>query len=264
MKKARSILGFSGLFILFTVIGTLSHELGHYTAALFLGHPATLHYGSTSYDLQIDSTSYPTQKCDTPPRLSPIARQALTITAAGPIQTLITGLLGLTLLYRRRSRCRPRFEWLDWLGVFMSLFWLRKIFNLSLSGYQLTQGFLTSDDEIKIAQILGLPELSISIPLGIIGLAIALYVVYKIVPPVRRNSFIIGGLLGGSLGFYLWFDLLGPVLLPWGVSPFALRLFCFLFCIKNSHKKETLLQEPLGIFTDSLGDTSALTFYVFS
>jgi hypothetical protein len=35
-------------FIAFTVIGTVSHECGHYLAARCLGYKASLHYGSTS------------------------------------------------------------------------------------------------------------------------------------------------------------------------------------------------------------------------
>ena len=40
---------FSILFILFTVIGTVSHEYGHMAVAKYLGYETVLHYGSVNY-----------------------------------------------------------------------------------------------------------------------------------------------------------------------------------------------------------------------
>ena len=36
-------------FILFTVIGTLSHEFGHFIVGRYLGSKTSIHYGSTSW-----------------------------------------------------------------------------------------------------------------------------------------------------------------------------------------------------------------------
>lgn len=36
-------------FIGFTIVGTLSHEFGHYCVGRFLGYQPTLHYGFTSW-----------------------------------------------------------------------------------------------------------------------------------------------------------------------------------------------------------------------
>jgi hypothetical protein len=46
-------------FILFTVLGTLTHEGGHIAAAKYYGYEPTLHYGSMS------SQSPPSEKHDT-------------------------------------------------------------------------------------------------------------------------------------------------------------------------------------------------------
>ena len=37
-------------FILFTIIGTITHELGHWTAAKIMGYDATINYRSANYD----------------------------------------------------------------------------------------------------------------------------------------------------------------------------------------------------------------------
>ncbi len=202
--KPRYLVIFSLLFVAFTIIGTLSHELGHYTMARLLGYDAVLHYGSTSYALT--DTGNNTVSDD-------LAKQ-LFITSAGPLQTIITGLVGLMILYLRRTRNRQRFDWFDWFAGFMSLFWLREVFNLSISAYQLTQGYLAGGDEIRIAQFLGLPSLSLAVILGLIGLSVAIFVVFRKVPRDMRPTFILSGFIGGLLGFELWMHHLGPALLP--------------------------------------------------
>ncbi len=39
-------------FIIMTVIGTMTHELGHYSVAKFLGYQSTINYKSAHYDNQ--------------------------------------------------------------------------------------------------------------------------------------------------------------------------------------------------------------------
>ncbi len=202
--KPRYLVLFSALFILFTIIGTLSHELGHYIMARILGYEAIIHYGSTSYDLPdtgVSRSGFPYM-------------HQLLITCAGPIQTMVTGIFGLMTLRFRESITLRKFYLYDWIAVFMSLFWLRELFNLSHTGYQLLQGSLGTDDEIRIAQMLGLPPLSLTSVLGFLALGIALFVVFKIVPEDMRLTFILSGLIGGLLAFELWMHRLGPLLLP--------------------------------------------------
>ena len=53
-------------FIAFTVIGTVSHEFGHFMVGRWLGYETTLHYGYTSFgfckvsqELKAISANYP-------------------------------------------------------------------------------------------------------------------------------------------------------------------------------------------------------------
>lgn len=69
-------------------------------------------------------------------------------------------------------------------------------------------------DEAKISTILDLPIGTFSIILGVLGLIISLFVIFKIVPYNKRLAFISGGLIGGISGFVLWMNIIGPKILP--------------------------------------------------
>jgi len=55
---------------------------------------------------------------------------------------------------------------------------------------------------------------TVSSVLGIIGLFISIFIVFRIVPKHLRLTFIAGGFLGGIFGFILWMNILGPKILP--------------------------------------------------
>lgn len=215
-------------FLLFTIVGTLSHEYGHIVVAKSYGYKTFLHYGSMHYDSKEESreidlyysyneTQIKKGAIENKKFLKMISdrnEKSFWITVGGPTQTMLTGILGLVILYFRKDK--KTFQFLDWLAVFLSLFWLREVFNL-LTG--LIQGFFFNKeyfggDEFGISQYLELPTGTVSIILGFLGLLISLTVVFKIVPKINRFTFILSGLVGGLSGFYLWFFILGPILLP--------------------------------------------------
>lgn len=187
-------------FILFTVIGTLSHEFGHFAVARLLGYEASLHYGYTSYEGDIT------------------ARDSFLITLAGPLQTITTGIIGffLAVRYLRNANHSVALSFKQWLMVFLSLFWLREVFNFlqDVIGYVATGSFSTRNDEIRLSLSCGLHELGISLPAALIAVFVLAYVFFKIIPIRQRLLFILSGLIGGALGFYLWMYLIGPVLMP--------------------------------------------------
>lgn len=233
--KIKSILIFTIAFIAFTVIGTLSHEYGHIVVAKYYGFPTTLHYGSMNYDdtsiekklsdsiikknedAVLNQKEYPAKE-----KLKALWKtinfKDLMVRIGGPFQTILTGTMGLILLLFRRKKIQENgMKILDWLYVFLSLFWLREVFNLM---YSVMEAILKGDkkyfggDEKYIAEMLEIPNGSIAIPLAIIALLIALFVVFKIIPIQNRLNFILGGFCGGILGFILWLRILGPIILP--------------------------------------------------
>ncbi len=55
MQRKKSFFIFTITFMLFAVIGTLTHEYGHILAAKSFGYKTYLHYGSMHSDLGKES-----------------------------------------------------------------------------------------------------------------------------------------------------------------------------------------------------------------
>jgi hypothetical protein len=193
-------------FIAVTAIGTVLHEAGHFLAGKLTGAQPTIHYASVSYQrtsLFMKTSDRQAQK-DT-------VRKRLIRTAGGPIQTFLTSLLGLGILtWRKIKKHHEKWIFIDWTAIFMALFSLRFVFNFitgTLSG-------AGRSDEIGICRILGWPPRSLGFVLFLIGFISALWVLFKILPTEQRFTFIFAGFVGAGIGYPLWMNVLGPILLP--------------------------------------------------
>lgn len=231
--ETNKLIALAITFILFVVIGTLSHEYGHILVAKKLGYKTTLHYGSMNYNSELldrlteiysKNEEAINDKIDFKERVEyeEGSKKAnfhhLLIALGGPIQTILTGLIGLIILAIRKEKIKQSgVKIIDWLGIFLALFWLRKVFNLTVSiGTEIINpnGSYFSGDEKKVSEFLALPSGTFSIVLGAIGLLITLWIVCKIIPRELRFTFILSGFIGGISGFILWMHLIGPQLLP--------------------------------------------------
>ncbi|MBQ4804674.1 hypothetical protein J8L88_17565 [Aquimarina sp. MMG015] len=221
-------------FVLFTIIGTVSHEFGHILIAKSLGYQTTLHYGSMSYDnsdfkkkiveiynqnkIEIDQGTDFVDKKEYEEGVKKLTNDILLVRMGGPLQTTVTGIVGLMIICWRRKKSNDyQLKFLDWLAIFLSLFWLREVFNLTMSiGSELIKpdGSYFGGDEKKISELLNLWNGTVSFSLGIIGLLVTMFVLLKVVPKQLRFTFILGGFLGGVFGFIFWMNILGPEILP--------------------------------------------------
>ena len=221
-------------FVIFTAIGAVSHEYGHILLAKSFGYDTFLHYGSMNYSFgelkdKLDDihTDYKTdiengtdfeKKAEYQRGLKKLASNGFWIAIGGPLQTILTGTIGLLfLIYRKKKIKLYGLKFIDWLAVFLTLFWLREVFNLVISIIDemiAPIGSWFGGDEKDISIYLNLWEGTFSVVLGLIGLFITLFVIYKVIPNRLRFSFIIGGVFGGSIGFYLWMFVIGPIILP--------------------------------------------------
>lgn len=192
-------------FIIATVIGTLTHECGHYLVAKAFGYDATIHYGSTGWR-------------PLSPEQSVSQTDGFWILLGGPLETVLTGTIGLLLLFLFRKSFDEveNLSFKQWLLIFVSLFWLRQTANFIgwVGLYFINGKFSARSDEIRLAEHFNLPDGTISITTAIIGAIVLTVIIFKFVPLKQRLTFITSGLAGGLTGYYLWLTLLGKYLLP--------------------------------------------------
>lgn len=222
---------FSLGFVLFTVIGTISHELGHVCVAKLLGFETELHFGSMNFsnsindgliniyqknEYAIKNNLYFTGKAEYFEKVKRYSLECFLITIGGPLQTILTGTIGFFILYYRRLK-NINFNNFDWILVFVALFWLRQSFNLVMSvskGILRGNGKYFGGDEVKISKYLELSNGTFSIVLGVIGFYVLYFIMFRIIPKNTIFTFLFSGFLGGILGFYFWMYKIGPIVLP--------------------------------------------------
>lgn len=221
-------------FVLFTIIGTLTHELGHFTVSKTLGYEdVKINYRSISWDDRSEtkeiSKIYKANK-DAIKNYQPFAEEQrfnelkkeresdyLWIIFGGPLQTMTFGTIGLLLLFFRKKK--KAFKLIDWAITFLSLFWLREVFNLAqgfISGILNNNSnyFGTRGDEVRLSKMSEIWEGTIPILFGILGLVVSLIVIFYYIPKKIRFTFILSGLFGGIFGFWFWLYFLGPIIMP--------------------------------------------------
>lgn len=195
-------------FIACTVIGTLTHEAGHYLVAKGFGLSSSVHYAYVPFSPEIEDIVDPSQRAWT----------RLAIRIGGPLQTILTGCLGLVLLRRSTTKRpiddMPSIE--QWVYIFLSLFWLRQMASFVVVAVQffMLDHVSVSGDEAQIALSLGLPTQLINVLSGCIGAVVLWFILFRVLPSSIRLQFMAAGLVGGGLGYYLWLERIGPILLP--------------------------------------------------
>ncbi len=209
---------------MFSIVGTVLHELGHAAMAKYLNVDFTIHHNSVKlsdelskdYRLLMDSIRFyhsndSVKKINQDNRntISKYHYQSFLITLGGPMQTILTSILGIVVLVFRRFKTY-HFSIIDWLCVFLALFISREAFLLVYDMFILVikHHLPHHGDEIKLARLMGIHPLSISAVLGVIGFYTCILVIHKFVPKSYLYEFIIGGCIGGLTGFYffnVWF-----------------------------------------------------------
>lgn len=194
------------VFFLLTIIGTLSHEIAHYIVAKHLGLYPILHYGNVTFGNQIQLLHFDDE----------LNRRFFLCSIAGPLQTIITGLIGFTILIVRNRVRIKTFSKIDFIATFLSLFWLRECFNLItiIISSIFNKTVALNGDEIYISNYLGFNPFFFNLTLGIMGAIICFVTVFKLLPTKYRLNIIIGSLFGTCIGFVIWFYFLGKIVLP--------------------------------------------------
>ena len=220
-------------FILMTVIGTLTHELGHYSVSKYLGYEANINYKSSSHwDNELNDYFQGVYKnysneiknnLDFPEKekyqitIKKYQADNFWILLGGPLQTILTGSIGLLLLvaYRHKFITADKVSLTGWTLIFISLFWLRQVANLfvAVMTFLIKGQTSLSGDEMRLAFHLDINIWTIQIITGLLGLAV-LFIVLKLLPKTILLAFLLSGLTGGILGYYLWLVKFGQYIMP--------------------------------------------------
>jgi hypothetical protein len=219
-------------FILFTVIGTLTHEFGHFIIGRYLGYKSSIHYGYTSHgrnDLQdeimkiytqneelIDKKKEFPQKREFEILTKKSDNNKFWVILGGPISNILIGSIGFILVLWFRKKYGYAQTTFHWFCLFLTFFWMRQPNNLFswLMKTPVNGRSVLNGDEIKLAKYLNLPLGSIIWTTGILGSFICGYAILKFVPKDKLRLFLMSGFIGGFSGFILWLKILGPVILP--------------------------------------------------
>lgn len=232
------------VFIAFTIIGTLSHEYGHILVAKSLGYNTHLSYSSMSYkekgyyeDAEVkeifsivdlyhheinnnlpfkEKKRFNTLKHSLEKKYQPNFKHIFWIALGGPLQTILTSLIGLCILFYRKTSTKHKLKFLDWLAILLACFISREVYNTFgalVSKFINKERFFTGD-EFEISRYLELNQWVIPIITALIGACVMYYILFNVVPKAYRFSFIVSGFFGGISGFVFWNNFLGPIVLP--------------------------------------------------
>lgn len=191
------------MFVSFTGIGTFLHECGHYIAMYFYGLKPILRYWCTDSGVVLTAA-----------QAAEFSRlDAFIISFSGPLVNMIIGTMGFIFLLKRSSVLTD-VKIIASAGI--TFFWSRQvviglchlIYPIILTNYR------EYSDECNLSVLTGAPKMLFPLVLGIIGAFICSYTVFILMPGQLRLRFIIFGILGSACGAFIWFKLLGPVLLP--------------------------------------------------
>lgn len=188
-------------FIMIVPIGTIAHEFGHILMATAFGfetelfYASSVHYGESSVAINPEWIEF-------------------LIDLAGPLSTIIVSLIGLFLLNRCKSIHKIGFDHVPFytlLVLLLCLFLSREIFIfLSII---MGKGYMNTD-EFKIAEFIALDPGLFSAVIAMFAFSVCTYSVLKLVKQNFLPWFLLSGIAGSILGFFIWMHVLGPVLLP--------------------------------------------------
>lgn len=201
-KTPKWFLTFLGVFFIFVIIGTLAHEVGHYIVAVIYGVPSRISYVTTFY--------YGPLTTD----------QRFWFLMGGPISSWLVSIIGTIVLLGKYRHMHGEKDQSIGFGMMISIlansFCIRFIFNAVWYLINTTLlGKPSWTDEFRIARgYLGISPDFLMYGSAVISL-IFIFIAYYCIPRFQRYIVLIGGIIGGILGYLFWNYWVGPIFLPY-------------------------------------------------
>ena len=204
-------------FVLTIIIGTITHEAGHYYTSKALGYDAYFAYGmvyTTGFNKEASKVWEEERENPNMERINIYQKKRNKIMLGGPLTSIFIGLAGTLFLLIKRTKDKSK-SLLTWIIIFFSLFILRCVY-IGLCGLNklFSQTINLKSDEEKIFWHYEIDMQTGFILLALLPLPLVLFTLKKWLTKKEWVSFLVAGALGIPAGFYLWYVVLGPVLLP--------------------------------------------------
>ena len=194
-KRLIMFIKYSLIFLVVPAVGTLLHEFGHYIVAVMNGYEAYIAYAYTIYIIN-----------------DPVV--AFWALSGGPLATWVQSLSAfaiMVLYYNKEKRENFTEDLSPFYIVLLAIFSFSIRFIFNATGYLISGS--TTMDEVRIGIYLGIhPDVVVygSALLAVIFLVIAIYRI----PKSYRFTLFFSAVFGAILGYLIWYELLGPILLP--------------------------------------------------
>jgi len=149
-------------------------------------------------------------------KLADYEHKRMLFTLGGPLQTMLTGTIGVAgLLYIRMRTAVDAYKPKHLLWLTLAFFWSRAVFNevLLWGNYLINNQWARSGDETKLFTYFNMPQIYGHLILFCVSSAILLWVTFGILQQ-HRKQFIIWGAVGSLCGGLLWVYIVGKYVMP--------------------------------------------------
>lgn len=199
-------------FFVAAIIGTIAHEFGHAIAGAIVGFKTSVHYAYTTclncFELSNAAKTFR--------QLQEYEHRSILFTWGGPLQTILTGVIGIVLLlFMRRKELIDAYNVKHLFALTLSFFISRNVFNevFFLAKYFTSSKVSYRCDECKLLDYYDASPVVGHLTILLVACVVLWWVTFSLLKK-HRVQFIVWGGLGSLSGGLLWLYVIGEYMMP--------------------------------------------------